>query len=89
MEKNNCTLSDTDPQTREILFARLRELSIEERFSRLADACQFVRQVVVAGIKERHPNSSNDDIRKRYAAITLGPELAAKYYDWHRERDGF
>jgi hypothetical protein len=82
------TCSDTDSATRELLFSRLRELSVEERFSRFADACQFIREIVITGIKERHPGSSEFELRKRYAAITLGPELAAKYFDWDQLRDG-
>lgn len=82
-------LSDTSPEIQELLTARLQELTPEEKLLRLGEACHFVRSLVLAGIMERHPNSSEEDIRRRFAAITLGPELAARYYGWNQEKHGY
>ena len=88
MRELDGVLSDTNPNLQNLLWARLREYTPEEKLIRFAESCHFVRLLVITGIKERHPESSAEDIRKRYAAITLGPDLAARYYGWDRDKHG-
>jgi hypothetical protein len=38
------------------------------------------RRLALAGLRERFPNASESELRRRLATLLLGPELAAKVY---------
>jgi hypothetical protein len=39
-----------------------------------------VRGLSLAGLRSRHPQASEAELRRRFADIHLGPDLAAKAY---------
>ena len=80
---------DTSPEAWEVYVRLIRQMTPEQRLLRACDLSGMVRQLALAGIRQRHPNASDDGVRKRFAAITLGPELARKVYGWDSEMDGY
>jgi hypothetical protein len=46
----------------------------------VADATSLVRELAMAGVRERHPNDPPELLRRRFADLWLGQELAAKAY---------
>lgn len=39
---------------------------------------EFARNLMIAGIKEKYPNASEEEVLKRYAARTIGREFRVK-----------
>lgn len=51
-----------------------RRLQLAEQMSRTA------RELAWAGLQKRYPNASEAELKRRFADIHLGPELARKVY---------
>ncbi|NJN82221.1 MAG: hypothetical protein HC802_08040 [Caldilineaceae bacterium] len=39
-----------------------------------------MRSLALAGLRQRHPNADEPELRRRLADLTLGPKLAAQVY---------
>jgi hypothetical protein len=72
--------SDTSPETERVLFALLREMPPWRKLEMVAQLNQMVRELALSGLRERYPNASPEELRRRLADIALGPELAEKVY---------
>ena len=44
------------------------------------DAIELNRDLLMAGIRSRHPEASPEEVRRRLFDLTLGPELAERVY---------
>lgn len=73
-------LSDTHRHVSELQYARLREMTESERAEIARGLTLFVQQVAFAGMRERFPAASDDEIWLRLAVNRLGPELVRKAY---------
>jgi len=62
------------------MMQRLREMTPGERLAQAIALTETVRELAWAGVRRRHPNASDDEVRRRFAVITLGKELAEKVY---------
>ncbi len=69
---------DTSPEAEAVLIGLIRntpgwrKLQLTDQMSRAA------RQLSLAGLRSRFPDAGADEIRRRFAEIHLGPELAEK-----------
>ena len=71
---------DTSPEAERVLIERIRQTPLWRRLQ-LADQMSLtVRNLSIAGIKVRYPHATDQEVRRRFADIHLGPELAAKVY---------
>ena len=77
--------SDTDSFVGEQHRDAIRKLSPEQRLLRTLELSDIVRQLMRAGIRQRHPSSTEAETLARLAAITLGEEVAARYFGWRVE----
>jgi hypothetical protein len=50
------------------------------KFQLWNDLNMAMRQVALAGLRERFPSATPQQLRRRLAAILLGPELATQVY---------
>lgn len=71
---------DTSPEVDEILFAYWREAPVWEKWQRMAQLNRSARLLALAGLRRRHPEASEEELRRRLADLILGPELAARVY---------
>ncbi len=73
-------VQDTSPAA----FARYHELlracEPHERLAQAMVLTKMVRDMAVAGIRERHPNASEDEIRVRLAVRLYGREAAVRMF---------
>ncbi len=44
------------------------------------EACAMSRDLALAGLRSRHPEAGDPEIRRRYLGLTLGEELATRIY---------
>ena len=73
---------DTSAAAAAVLLARVREMSPTERLERLRAMTRAVQQAAVAGIRMRHPEADEREIRLRLAARRLDPDLMVKIFGW-------
>lgn len=73
-------MSDTDDDVAERQVAAWRRLTAAEKLRLVLQMNATVRQLAVAGIKQRYPRAGPRERFLRLAQLTLGYELARKAY---------
>lgn len=76
---------DTTPEAEEVLFTLLRETPGWRKWEMMEDLNQTARELALAGLRHRHPEATQEELRRLLADLLLGPELAAEVYGPHLE----
>jgi hypothetical protein len=71
---------DTDPAAERVLIELWRNATPAQKMSVVLSANQLARDLALTGLRERHPQDSSAQLRRRLADLLLGKELAAKAY---------
>jgi hypothetical protein len=71
---------DTSPEAWEVFLEANRRMSPAEKLTRVFEHSAFVRSLMMAGIRRRHPEASDREVFLRFARQTLGQELFARVY---------
>ena len=71
---------DTSPEAEAVLFKLWRETPGWRKLELMEDMNRTVRQLALVGLKRRHPDASEEELRRRLADILLGEELAFQVY---------
>lgn len=75
------TLSpDTSPEAEAVLLDLMRKTPPWRKMELLSSLNATARKLALAGLRQRHPNASEKELRRRLADLLLGPELALKAY---------
>ena len=75
------TLSpDTHPSTEQLQIDLLRKMPPWRKLELMAEMSEVVRALALAGLRQRHPDDSPGQRKRRLADLMLGPELAAQVY---------
>jgi len=73
-------ISDTTPEAERVQIQILRSMPSWQRFKLINDMIVTSRKLALAGLRERFPNASERELRRRLATLLLGSELAARVY---------
>ena len=71
---------DTTPETEEVLFDFWRQAPAWQKWQSMLSLNQMARKLAIAGLRNRHPDASEAELRRLLADLILGPETAAKVY---------
>lgn len=71
---------DTSPEAEAVLIGLLRKASPARKVSLMVDTTRSLQEFMLAGLRDRHPHDSPVRLRRRFADLWLGPELARKAY---------
>lgn len=71
---------DTSPEAERVLIELLRAAPAWRRLQLADQLSRTVRNLSWAGLRSRYPNASAAELRRRFADICLGEELATKAY---------
>ena len=75
------TLSpDTSPHIERLLIEHLRQMPTWRKLALVGEMNRAVRDLAMAGLRQRHPNDTPTQRRRRLATLLLGGELAARVY---------
>lgn len=75
------TLSpDTSPQIERIQIEGLRQMPPWRKLALVGDMNEAVRGLALAGLRQRYPDDTPAQRRRRLADLVLGPELATRVY---------
>ena len=80
---------DTDPATDRYLFDRLRKLPPWRKAEMLSASSRAAFELALAGIRQRHPGISETELRRRFAALTLGRDACLALFGWDPDRQGW
>lgn len=67
--------ADTSLDAARVYYARLAAMTIEQRFARMTQFMQFVRDLARAAIRERHPRYTEEQVRRAFLRRQLGAAL--------------
>ena len=71
---------DTSPETEVVLFKLWREAPAWRKLEMMEGLNRTARQLALAGLRQRFPEASLEELRRRLADIVLGEGLAAQVY---------
>jgi hypothetical protein len=71
---------DTSPESEKILIELLRRTPIWRRLQLADQMSAAARQMSMAGLRLRYPHAPEQELRRRFADLHLGPELAEQVY---------
>jgi hypothetical protein len=75
------TLSlDTDPEAEKVQLDILRRMPPWRKIQLVDEAIQTARLLAMAGLRDRHPNASPEELHRRFLGLWLGEELATTVY---------
>jgi hypothetical protein len=74
------TLGDTHPEIERMQIEHLRQMPAWRKIELVGDMNETVRTLALAGLRQRHPDDTPAQRRRRLADLMLGPELAARAY---------
>ena len=75
-----CLTQDTSPQAERVLVELWRKATPARKFSIAIDTTRALQEFILAGLRERHSGETQGQLRLRFAAAWLGPELARRAY---------
>jgi len=73
-------LADLRPEAEKVQIELLRQAPAWRKLEMVAQMNLTVRTLALCGLRQRHPNASPEELRRRLADLLLGPELAARAY---------
>lgn len=76
--------SDTHPEITALQMQIIRRMPPWKKLSILDDLNESVKALAISGIKQRHPDATDEEVRYRLAELMLGPEQALKVYSHAR-----
>ena len=71
---------DTRPEAEAVLIRLLRQAPAWRKLEMVDQLNQSVKLLALAGLRQRCPNDSEDQLHRRLADLLLGDELALKVY---------
>ncbi|HPN34659.1 MAG TPA: hypothetical protein PK843_09100 [bacterium] len=71
---------DTHPKMEALQIQLWRQASPTRKMNMLAQLNKSAQILVLAGLRTRHPQASEAEIRRRLAGLLLGEESAGKVY---------
>jgi hypothetical protein len=72
--------NDTTPNIEHIRIERLRRMPPWRKLALMAEMSQTVRTLALSGLRQRYPDETPAQRRRRLADLLLGEELAARVY---------
>lgn len=74
------TLTDTRPEAEAVRIKLLRNLPPWRKFEIISQLYTQMKNLTIAGLRQRFPNADDAEIHRRMADIFLGPDLALDVY---------
>lgn len=73
-------ISDTHPEAERLQIELMRKAPPWRKADMLGQMYQTMKQLALSGLRQRHPQASEPELRRRLADLLLGAELAEKVY---------
>jgi hypothetical protein len=80
--------SDTHPDAERVLIELLRQAPPWRKLQLVSQMTRTCQLLAMAGLRQRHPDDTPEQLRMRLAELTLGRETAERVYGRLPDREG-
>ena len=87
--KKRAAVLDIDPETERLLIELARDTPIWKKFRQVAALNRMTRAFAMAGIRQRYPEASEEEVRRRLAAVLFDRDTVIKVFGWDPEIEGY
>ena len=87
--RKRATVLDTDPETERLLIELSRNRPIWKQFKQVGALNRMTRAFAMAGIRQRYPEATEEEVRRRLAAVLFDRETVIKVFGWDPEIEGY
>jgi hypothetical protein len=87
--RKRATVLDTDPETERLLIELSRDRPIWKQFRQVGALNRMTRAFAMAGIRQRYPEATEGEVRRRLAAVLFDRETVIKVFGWDPEIEGY
>ncbi len=71
---------DTSPEAEKVLIDLLRKAPAWRKLEMVGQLNETVRTLALCGLRQRFPDATPEELKRRLADLLLGEELAARVY---------
>jgi hypothetical protein len=86
--RSHAPVADTTPDAFVVYLALIAGLSPADRAARTRELTLTVNALALAGLRMRHPESTERELLLRLAVLRLGGDLVERVYGWRAPADG-
>ena len=80
---------DTSREAEELQFEGYRRMEPWQRLAIIGDLNRMVEGLARVGIRERHPDSTEEEVKLRLAALRYGREFTIQWFGWDPDVEGW
>ena len=80
---------DTTRQVERMMFDHYARLAPWEKIRIIEDLNRTADGAAIVGIRKRHPDANDDEVRLRLAALKYGRDLTLKFMGWDPHVEGW
>ena len=73
-------IDDTAPEARAVQIEICRSMTPAQKMALVDDANVFAEEIALAGLRDRYPAASPEELRFRLMNLLVGEELASKAF---------
>jgi hypothetical protein len=73
-------LTDTSPEIERLQLELMRDAPVWRKLELVGQMFESMKVLALAGLRQRHPQAEEAELRRRLADLLLGPELAQRAY---------
>jgi hypothetical protein len=81
--------SDTHPAAEIVLIDLARKASAWQKLEMVSQITNTCRELALSGLRRRYPASSNEELKKRLAALVLPHQIVICAYNWDPDKEGY
>jgi len=87
--KKRSAILDTDPETERVLIEIGRRAPVWKKLRQVGALNRLCRSFAMAGIRQRYPGASEEEVRRRLAAVLFDRETVVKVFGWDPDVEGY
>lgn len=87
--KKRSAVLDIDPETELVLIEIARRTPMWKKFRQVGALNRMCRAFAMAGIRQRYPGASEQEVRRRLAAVLFDRETVVKVFGWDPDVEGY
>lgn len=81
--------SDTTPEAQRMMFEMLSRVPAWKRLALTCELIQATRKLMLADVRRRAPDASEEELRRRMIARLLGRDEVIRAYGFDPQQEGY